>query len=867
LTGSNIYIRVWWSVDRFLPTPFPGGSLYADAGPFAVIDGATAQNGGFITTQFTGSPVWQQAGSGGAPAVTVKMAGNVIASGATLPFGHSVIGTPVQNTLWVINTGTADLTVGNFATTGDYGTTSATTPIHAGDSASFAIHFTPTATGARPGTFSFTSNAAGSPYTLVLSGTGDPVPAPALAVTIGGNPVPNPVDYGSLVLGSHGDVVFHLANTGNAPLHVSALAGSGDYAVQGLTSYTINASSSQDVTVRFAPSTTGTRNGNFTFAHDAAGGSYSAALTGVGSPVPVPNVAVTIAGNSVPDPVDFGSVTLPNTSTITFHIQNTGTANLSVSALAATGDYAVQGATSYPNITPLTGVNVTVVFTPSTTGTITGTFSFTHNAAGSPYSANLTGVGVPAAVPGLTVDDGVNTYVSGGTLNFASTPVGHTSNVLLTITNSGTAPLTLSGFSATGAFQTTTPASPVAPGGNVSVTVSFSPLSIGPASGTFSFSHNAAGANPFSLTLSGTANPYHNNVNNPNGPGTGYHATFPNDPGTNGLPPLVLDFGTPGTNPSNLDCIVQDTRYITMPGNIPGFGGDQPWDNNLTIHRYWDITATGGVGWTCTVYFYFTSNDLPAGIVDPTAVPLYAYAYNTISHTWSYYVVHVTLFQAGSPNVYQGVVFDIGGFSEWEITQQQPTPVNALRFNAAAGDRSVALNWHVEAEVSNAYYRIERRNVTENTDWTVIHNVNSLAPNGTSSQPLNYRYADNYNLINGETYEYRIADVSMDGIATNRATIQATPHAAVIADYSLANFPNPFNPETRISYTMKAEGKVKISVTDVMGRTIATLVNGETRAAGTYNITWKANNMPSGIYFLNMEANGFTAMRKMVLAK
>ncbi|MDP3581782.1 MAG: T9SS type A sorting domain-containing protein, partial [Ignavibacteria bacterium] len=82
------------------------------------------------------------------------------------------------------------------------------------------------------------------------------------------------------------------------------------------------------------------------------------------------------------------------------------------------------------------------------------------------------------------------------------------------------------------------------------------------------------------------------------------------------------------------------------------------------------------------------------------------------------------------------------------------------------------------------------------------------------------------------------------------------------------NFPNPFNPETIISYKVQAASNVSLKVYDVLGREVATLVNDYLQA-GNYNSQFAIRNskLSSGVYFYTMKANGFVATKKMILMK
>jgi hypothetical protein len=80
------------------------------------------------------------------------------------------------------------------------------------------------------------------------------------------------------------------------------------------------------------------------------------------------------------------------------------------------------------------------------------------------------------------------------------------------------------------------------------------------------------------------------------------------------------------------------------------------------------------------------------------------------------------------------------------------------------------------------------------------------------------------------------------------------------------NYPNPFNPVTSINYEVPKDSKVKISVYDIKGGEIATLVN-ENKSAGRYTVSFDGTNLTSGIYFYRIQAGDFTDTRKMILTK
>jgi len=80
------------------------------------------------------------------------------------------------------------------------------------------------------------------------------------------------------------------------------------------------------------------------------------------------------------------------------------------------------------------------------------------------------------------------------------------------------------------------------------------------------------------------------------------------------------------------------------------------------------------------------------------------------------------------------------------------------------------------------------------------------------------------------------------------------------------NYPNPFNPSTEIKYSVTHTSQVVVKVFDVLGRDIETLVNEE-KPTGTYEVTWYAEGLPSGVYFYQLKAGEFISTKKMILLK
>jgi len=98
-----------------------------------------------------------------------------------------------------------------------------------------------------------------------------------------------------------------------------------------------------------------------------------------------------------------------------------------------------------------------------------------------------------------------------------------------------------------------------------------------------------------------------------------------------------------------------------------------------------------------------------------------------------------------------------------------------------------------------------------------------------------------------------------EGIANNSS--------ARIYEYKLFdNYPNPFNPYTTITYTLKESGKTTLKIYNSLGQEIATLVD-EVQAAGPHVVKLNAGKLASGVYFYRLDSGSFHQTKKMVLMK
>ena len=109
---------------------------------------------------------------------------------------------------------------------------------------------------------------------------------------------------------------------------------------------------------------------------------------------------------------------------------------------------------------------------------------------------------------------------------------------------------------------------------------------------------------------------------------------------------------------------------------------------------------------------------------------------------------------------------------------------------------------------------------------------------------------------------YGLVLTKANGGQTSVSPISGTP-----ATFALTpNYPNPFNPSTRLRFQLPAAAHARMVVYDVLGNEVAELVN-ENLLAGSYEVVFDAYRLASGAYYCRLDAGSYTATRTMLLMK
>jgi hypothetical protein len=375
---------------------------------------------------------------------------------STLSFsGVNLNTTSAPQTITLTNSGNAVLNISAITTSGDYAQTSdCGATLDAQSSCTITVTFTPTAAGARPGTLTITSDAAGSPHTLNLTGTG-------LAPVYSSAPATGFIRLSSVVNASN-SVTIQVSNTGTAQLDVSQQLDpiNPPFSIAPDTAYSLDPSTTQqkivkDIVVTCSPTTLGqfTQSLRYT-TNDPAKPSVTYTITCNSTAAPTATYNSTPATGGT---LDMGDVRVGQASTTGIIISEAGTADLQVGlnggslATAITGANASDFTITEPTF-PLTiadgtaAKTVTIQCKPSAEGQRTATLQFTTNDPSQPtvtYTLRCNGLAAPTlfTVYGPMISGRATTPDLTATLKVSATTLkaGAPVQIEATVTNNGEA--------------------------------------------------------------------------------------------------------------------------------------------------------------------------------------------------------------------------------------------------------------------------------------------------------------------------------------------------------------------------------------------------------------------------------------------
>ncbi len=497
------------------------------------------------------------------------------------PFGNQPVGSPTTQTFTINNTDSLPHTIDlggvqiNGADQGDFSLSNNNCSgqvVIGGDSCTVDVTFDPSSLGAETAQVDLSYDAGTGAATDLIDLTGTGTGGPTADTS------PNTLAFGGQAVGSTSSANTEtITNNGNTTLHISSVditTGGGVFAISADNcTGTVLAGDQCTVNVRYSPTGLGADSGTLTFTDDATDSPQQVAVTGTGTGAPT-------AGTS-PNTLAFGPQALGTTSApLTETVTNNGNVALNVSSVAVTAGgtvFAIGNDGCTGTVPAGQQCTITVRYSPAAPGADSGTLTLTDDAADSPQHISLTGSG-----------QGPVANVSPASVDFGSLNVNNTATRTVTVQNNGNTALALSSMAVSGGggsftVQSTNCGSSVAPGGQCTVTVAFTPTTVGGSAGTLVVTDNAADS-PQDVSLTGTG-------------------TSPNL----AISPPTIAFGslTIGKiGPSSRQVVVSNTGSGPLTVSSVNVTGANPGSFNVTADNC--TTAPVASGGQCAVTVQYT---------------------------------------------------------------------------------------------------------------------------------------------------------------------------------------------------------------------------------------------------------------------
>ncbi len=204
--------------------------------------------------------------------------------------------------------------------------------------------------------------------------------------------------------------------------------------------------------------------------------------------------------------------------------------------------------------------------------------------------------------------------------------------------------------------------------------------------------------------------------------------------------------------------------------------------------------------------------------------------------------------------------FNVDGIRVSTSWANAPLPVELTSFSANVLNNQVLLDWRTATEVNNYGFEIQRK-IRNFIDWEKIGFVFGF---GNSNSPHHYYFTD-YKPYAG-TNVYRLKQIDNDGHFEYSEEVEINFKSE--KEFILyPNYPNPFNPTTKISFYLKASVKLSIALFNLLGEEIRKIYDMHLFESGHHTFVIDGSDLPSGVYLMRIRGRRVNAVSKLILSK
>ncbi|MBK7868115.1 MAG: choice-of-anchor D domain-containing protein [Ignavibacteriales bacterium] len=626
-------------------------------------------------------------------------------------------------------------------------------------------------------------------------------------------------NFGILKTDKDSSFTLTISNSGDQALHLSRFSLTGDfYSIAGDTVTILPKNASTTRTIKFAPRAAGTFTGRLIIAsNDPSSPSDTVSLTGIGQSLS-PNISVWV------DTLKFGSVVAGTSSNLGFYAANTGDTALTVSNVVATGTgFSYSGSTGF-TVAINDSSQITVRFSPATTGNFTGTITITSNDPDTPTkTVQLSGKGTTSSASKI--------YSAGW--NLMSIPLNPVSNL---------APDVLAGIPsyllykyASGTYQNST--------------------TIDPAFGYW-----------LGIETDDTVNL------------TGIQLLTDQTKALAGGWNLIASPFAGGSSKSNLRITRNDTTWTIDQAAAAGLV-------QVPVYKY--VTATKQYEMVPTLnawdghWFFTLASDLSVKYIyalsdasEPKEIP-------EIETTPSNWFVDILSEMNGVQDKYlafgtnEAATDGFDNSFDYVKAPMSPAATAIESYFLQTGWSNFATRFasNIQAPLMNGVnkswsFKVYAKSAGSfKISWLdILNRIPQEIRNAYTFTLRGPGISSGINMLTQTVYEFNVTTGGTYSFVINSSPVGVEEELMNLSFKLGQNYPNPFNPSTTINYAIKETGLVTLKIYDVLGNEVVTLVN-DVKQPGQYEVKFEASNLPSGTYIYKLVQGKNSEIKKLMLLK
>jgi len=212
------------------------------------------------------------------------------------------------------------------------------------------------------------------------------------------------------------------------------------------------------------------------------------------------------------------------------------------------------------------------------------------------------------------------------------------------------------------------------------------------------------------------------------------------------------------------------------------------------------------------------------------------------------------------------VLFAAEGSREvgWLENTNEALPVELAALEGTASGKKVRLSWQTASETNNAGFEVQRKtDAKDEGSWTEVGFVESKASGGTTSSSRSYQFVDADLPYEADRLTYRLRQVDTDGSFSfsKRVTIERSDGELKL----LGTSPNPAQSQAKVRYALPEPRDVRLELYDALGREVHTILQGKQEGRNVRHID--VSDLPSGTYFLRLQADGRVRTQKLMVMR